>query len=38
MIEGNFPDSNSFAVVTLEKDKILIRGYGNAISKNLPLK
>lgn len=37
MIEGNFPESNSFAKVTLDKDKILIHGYGNAVSKILPL-
>lgn len=38
LIEGNFPESNSFAIVTLTKDKILIQGYGNAISQTLPIK
>jgi len=37
MIEGNFPESNSFAKVTLEKKQILIRGYGNAVTLTLPL-
>lgn len=37
MIEGNFTESNSFAKVTLEKNKILIRGYGNAITQTLTL-
>jgi alkaline phosphatase len=35
MVEGNFPESNSFAIVSLSGDKILIRGYGNAVSQTL---
>lgn len=38
MIEGDFPGSNSFALVTLDKDKIFIRGYGNAESETILLK
>lgn len=37
LIEGNFPGSNSFAKVTLEKDQITIRGYGKAVTRVLPL-
>jgi alkaline phosphatase len=37
MIEGNYPESNSFAIVTLSNDKIEIKGFGNAISQTLPL-
>lgn len=32
LIEGDFPESNSFAVVTLTADKIGIKGFGNATS------
>jgi alkaline phosphatase len=38
MVEGNYPESNSFAVITLSEDKILIEGFGNAQSQILPLK
>ena len=37
LIEGNFPESNSFAVVSLSKNKIAIKGYGNAVSKSLEI-
>jgi alkaline phosphatase len=37
MIEGNFPESNSFAIVSLSKDNILIKGYGTAVSKTLQI-
>ena len=37
MIEGDFPESNSFAIVTLTKDEILIHGYGKAVSLQLPI-
>jgi len=36
MVEGNFPESNSFALVSLVKDSIKIKGYGNAVSMSLP--
>lgn len=35
MIEGHFPGSGSFAIVTLSPGKIAVRGYGNAISMTL---
>lgn len=35
LIEGDFPGSNSFAIVRLTKEKIIIQGYGNAISLKL---
>jgi hypothetical protein len=38
LIEGNFPESNSFAMVTLTNENIVIHGYGNAISMTLPIK
>lgn len=38
LIEGNFPESNSFAIVSLTQEKILIRGYGNAVSKSLEIR
>jgi alkaline phosphatase len=37
LIEGDFPESNSYAIVTLSKDKIFIKGFGNAISQTLPI-
>jgi alkaline phosphatase len=37
MVEGNFPVSNSFALVSLTKDTIRIKGYGNAVSMSLPI-
>ncbi len=37
LIEGNFPESNSFAIVTLSKKEIFIHGYGNAVSLKLPM-
>jgi alkaline phosphatase len=37
MIEGSFPGSNCFAIVTLSADSIVIRGYGKAVSMTLPL-
>ena len=37
MVEGNFPESNSFALVSLAKDSIRIKGYGNAVSMSLPI-
>ncbi len=37
-VEGNYPESNCFAVITLSEDKILIEGFGNAQSQILPLK
>jgi hypothetical protein len=35
LIEGDFPASNSFAIVSLTKDHIVIKGYGTAVSMNL---
>ena len=35
LIEGDFPASNSFAIVSLTKDHIFIKGYGTAVSLNL---
>ena len=35
LIEGDFPASNSFAIVTLSQGKIHIKGYGNAVSLDL---
>jgi alkaline phosphatase len=35
LIEGDFPESNSFAIVTLTKDHIMIKGYGTAVSRKL---
>jgi hypothetical protein len=35
LIEGDFPASNSFAIVSLTKDHIIIKGYGTAVSLNL---
>lgn len=37
MVEGNFPESNSFAIVSLSEDKILIRGYGDTVSQSLSI-
>ncbi len=37
MVEGIFPESNSFALVSLTKDTIRIKGYGNAVSMSLPI-
>lgn len=38
LIEGDFPASNSFAIVTLSKDKIVVKGFGNAVSQTLTIK
>jgi len=35
LVEGNFPESNSFAIVTLSKEEIQIKGFGNAVSQTL---
>jgi 3',5'-cyclic AMP phosphodiesterase CpdA len=35
LIEGDFPASNSFAIVSLTKDYNIIKGYGTAVSLNL---
>src|SRR5665647_3018261 len=35
LIEGDFPASNSFAIVSLTKDHIFIKGYGTEVSLNL---
>jgi alkaline phosphatase len=35
LIEGDFPASNSFAIVTLSKGKIHIKGFGNAVTQDL---
>ncbi|MEI6276367.1 MAG: metallophosphoesterase [Prolixibacteraceae bacterium] len=35
LIEGNFPESNSYAIVTLSTGKIIIHGFGQAVSKEL---
>lgn len=37
MVEGDFPKSNSFALVSLTKDTIRIKGYGNGVSMSLPI-
>jgi alkaline phosphatase len=37
MVEGDFPESNSFALVSITKDTIRINGYGNAVSMSLPI-
>jgi alkaline phosphatase len=37
LIEGNFPESNSFAIVTLMKEQIIVHGYGTAVSLTLPI-
>lgn len=37
LIEGDFPESNSFAIVTLSGDKIEIKGFGNAVSQTFPI-
>ena len=37
LIEGNFPESNSFAIVSLSKNKVTIKGYGKAVSKSLEI-
>ncbi len=37
LIEGHFPESNSFAVVSLSKNKIAIKGYGNAVTQSLEI-
>jgi 3',5'-cyclic AMP phosphodiesterase CpdA len=37
LIEGNFPESNSFAIVSLSKNKLTIRGYGNAVTQSLEI-
>lgn len=37
MIEGDLPGSNSFAIVNIKKDTILIHGFGNAVTQSLPL-
>lgn len=37
LVEGAFPASNSFAIVTLTGKQIHIQGYGNAVTQTLPI-
>ena len=37
MIEGNFPPNNSYAIVTVEPNRIFIRGFGSAATQELKL-
>lgn len=37
MIEGNYPQNNSYAIVTVDANRIFIRGFGSAVTQELQL-